>query len=165
MYLSTTTYLSQALFLAETRNQKKSKMDIPNRNCFSDSALLQAPCAERIEDDNFSVGSDSVFGSEAQAENGSVLDFSYHGSLQSAEFCSSINTNDLSGLSFHSIAEDGRVEQKEVEIKEDLTKAATVSVTDQQYSPKKITEPDIEDKYKGKFKVQILHKLITHVRR
>ena len=146
VYLSATDYLSRA---PSSIIPKKSKMEIPNRNCFSDSALLHRPSdSEKIEDDNFSVGSDSVFGSEAQTENGSVLDFSHHGSLPSENFCSSINTTDLSGMSFHSIAEDGRVEQKEIEIKEDLTKAARVSVTDQQYSPKKIVEPDIE-KYKG----------------
>ena len=147
VYLSTTDYLSRA---PSSIRPKKSKMEIPNRNCFSDSALLHRPSdSEKIEDDNFSVGSDSVFGSEAQTENRSVLDFSHHGSLPSENFCSSINTTDLSGMSFHSFAEDGRVEQKEIEIKEDLTKAARVSVTDQQYSPKKIVEPDIEAKYKG----------------
>ena len=148
VYLSARDYLGRAPSSIRPKKKVKWKSQTetvsPTRHFYT-----VHPTQRKIEDDNFSVGSDSVFGSEAQTENGSVLDFSHHGSLPSENFCSSINTTDLSGMSFHSIAEDGRVEQKEIEIKEDLTKAARVSVTDQQYSPKKIVKPDIEDKYKG----------------
>ena len=143
------------------------------RNCFSDTTYYdQKREMENMvvaDNDTISVGSDSVFGSDAN----SVLDISYHGALgeNANEWSPSLASTDLSGMSFNELSmslteeEGGRVEQREVEIKEDLTKSESVSVTEenvQKYSPKKTIdgtatqEGEDEDAYKGMFSTEVL---------
>ena len=133
------------------------------RNCFSDTTYYdqkrEMDNSVVVDNDAISIGSDSVFGSDVN----SVLDLS-HGAIgeNANEWCPSLTSADLSGMSFNELAslteEGGRIEQREVEIKENLTVSETVSVSEdvQKYSPKKTIEASIQDgeaveAYKGNF--------------